>query len=142
MSQEKVMVKFLAAWAPSILCMGLIFFLSSLPAQQVTISQTDWIERNLKNFLHMVQYAVLWLLQLRAYTLSGMKLKKAVRLTWITVILFALSDEYHQQFTSGRESSLGDILFDILGMCAAYLAVFKLKFKFVDKLLAEWNFKG
>jgi len=122
--------------------MVLIFYLSSLPGEKVTISQTAWIERNLKNILHGIQYAVLWLLQLRALKLSGMKNKTAFVLTWIITVLFAFSDEYHQRFTPRRESSIGDIFFDITGMSLAYLNVSLFRNKKIAKLLATIGFWG
>jgi VanZ family protein len=37
-------------------------------------------------------------------------------LVWVLVILFALSDEYHQSFVAGRYSSIWDVLvFDNIG---------------------------
>ena len=37
-------------------------------------------------------------------------------LAWLLVILFALTDEYHQSFVSGRHPSIWDVLiFDNLG---------------------------
>ncbi len=133
---------FLYAWVPVLVCMLIIFYLSSLPGEKVLISKTDWIERNLKNVLHAIQYAILWLLQLRALKLSGVKNKTAFLLTWIITILFALSDEYHQKFTPRRESSLGDIVFDITGMCLAYINVSLFRNKKIAKLLATIGFWG
>lgn len=136
----KTFSKILIAWLPVLMCMGLIFYLSSLPADEVRISDTDWIERNLKNGLHACEYLFLWLLQFRAYRLSNLSKKQAIKYAWITIFLFALSDEYHQRFTPGRESSLGDVAFDCLGMGMANCILTYPKSRSMKKLLARLGF--
>ena len=42
--------------------------------------------------------------------------KKKRPLAWLLAVLYALSDEFHQSFTSGRHPSIWDVLiFDNLG---------------------------
>ncbi len=135
-------IRYLSGWIPVLLCMGLIFYLSSLSGDKAVISQNDWVERNLRKFPHMIEYAVLWVLQLRAYLMSGVERKSAVIATWVSAVLFAISDEYHQSFIPGREASWGDVMWDCLGMLAAYVILLRLRVKAIENMLAHWEVKG
>jgi len=39
-------------------------------------------------------------------------------------LLFAMADEYHQSFVVGRQSSIGDLLADLLGVILMQLVIF------------------
>lgn len=102
-------------WAPVIVWCAIIFTLSSfsqLPGPPSGI--TDKHE-------HFVTYAILAALTLRA--LAGGRLSGVTLITALLAAVFAAvygaTDEFHQAFVPGRDSSLGDLVADSLGGLAA-----------------------
>jgi len=96
-------------WVPSLIMMGLIFILSSLPASRLPdFGAVDFL---IKKGGHATGYA---LLALAYYLALPPRLNPGYRLVMalFMAILFALSDEYHQSFVEGRTSSLRDVLID------------------------------
>jgi VanZ family protein len=99
-------------FAPPLLWMGLIFFLSAQPNLNSGLGFADFILRKLA---HMTEYGVLWLLWLRA-------LRWRVPL-WAAAIAiaYACTDEFHQTFVAGRHGSPVDVLIDSAGVALAAL---------------------
>jgi VanZ family protein len=107
--------KFVLRWGPAILIMGLIFFFSSLPMkpQPPDASMLQRIaDFLLKKGGHLLGYALLALALQRGLHLSGWK---GVAATMGIVLLFALSDEFHQSFVPGRTANVIDVGIDLLG---------------------------
>jgi VanZ family protein len=105
-------------WVPPLLIMGLIFFFSSLPSTKVPhLGGLDYL---IKKGSHALGYG---LLGLSYYYALPRSLSRVYRwlLALIMAILFALSDEYHQSFVEGRNSSFGDVAIDGFG---AFIALF------------------
>ncbi|HUG34474.1 MAG TPA: VanZ family protein [Anaerolineales bacterium] len=97
-------------WLPALLIMGIIFWFSSLPSEQ--LPQFDWADRLIKKSGHVLGYAILgasyW------YAL-GMQAKHRWY-AWLLAVAYAVTDEFHQSFVPGRGPSAWDILiFDNLG---------------------------
>ncbi len=69
----------------------------------------------LRKIMHFSVYFVLALLLLMALKKSSFKKKKVYLLTLLICLLYALLDEYHQTFISGRTGNLYDCLIDIFG---------------------------
>lgn len=93
----------------------LIFFLSSrsdLPHLPQTTS-----EFIVKKTAHLIVYAVLYFLTWRALYLSNHQrtTTKIYALALLLVILYAISDEWHQSFTKGRTPTVRDVGFDTVG---------------------------
>jgi len=125
------MVKFLKNWLPVILWAGLIFYLSAQPSLK---SGYPWpYDFILRKGAHITEFAVLFLLLLRAfgnYTIQPSSAppsgaseglfpsgnKKALLWAFVLAILFAISDEFHQLFVSGRVGALSDVAIDWLGI--------------------------
>ncbi len=103
-------------WIPSIVMMGAIFFFSSLPAGLIP-SFGEW-DLLIKKAGHASGYA---LLGLAYYFALPPRLSSGFRwvLAMILVILFALSDEFHQSFVLGRNSSVIDVGIDAMGAAIA-----------------------
>ena len=101
--------KFVLRWGPAILMMGLIFLFSSIPMKPQP--ELDWLTL-LKKGGHLLGYALLALVLQRGLHLRGWK---GVAATMGIVLLFALSDEFHQSFVFGRNPSLIDVGIDLLG---------------------------
>lgn len=73
--------------------------------------------------LHGVAYAVLG-------GLVAIALSRGGRLGWLRglaalaiAVLYGVSDEWHQSFVPGRDTSFGDLLADTIGAAVAILAV-------------------
>jgi VanZ family protein len=101
-------------WIPALLIMSVIFWFSSQPSSD--LPNFDWADKTIKKGGHMLGYAMLawsyW------YALHLQPNKRG--LAWILAILYAVTDEYHQSFVTGRYPSVWDVLvFDNLGALLA-----------------------
>src|SRR5512133_683418 len=110
--------KIIFRWGPAVLVMGAIFFASSIPeAYLPSVGRPD---RLIRKGGHVIGYFLLTLAFLRGLNHHP---KKAVAMALGMVLLLAISDEFHQSFTAGRNPSPVDVLIDMAGACtAAYLA--------------------
>jgi len=90
--------------------MGLIFLFSSQPSNK--LPNFNWADAIIKKSSHMIGYGLL------AFTYwYGLGMDKKKRwLAWVFVILYALTDEFHQSYVPGRHPSIWDVMiFDDLG---------------------------
>jgi VanZ family protein len=97
-------------WIPALIIMGLIFLASSIPADQMP--NVGKLDLPVKKGGHFSGYALLALGFLR-----GMQKEKS-RKTFLVLLfcgLYAVSDEFHQSFVSGRSPSPIDVGIDLLG---------------------------
>lgn len=107
--------KFALRWGFALLVMGLIFAFSALPMKSTPPSTAPF--KLTWDFLfrkggHVLGYALLALALRRGLRLRGWKGAAAVL---ACVLLFALSDEFHQSFVPGRDARLMDVGIDLLG---------------------------
>jgi VanZ family protein len=103
-------------WLPSLILMGAIFILSGQPASRLPVfGEYDLL---IKKLGHATGYAMLGLAY---YFALPPRLKVGYRwmLALLMAILFALSDEFHQSFVEGRNSSLTDVMIDTAGAAFA-----------------------
>lgn len=97
--------------------MGVIFLMSArTPGQLPDFGAFDFV---VKKSGHFLAYGVLALLVLRA--VEGVK--RPFFLTLLIVILYAVSDEYHQTFVPGRFGTAVDVGIDAVGAAVALLLV-------------------
>lgn len=99
--------KILNLYTPPIIWAGLIFFLSAqntLPGASYPL--LDYI---LKQSAHVFVYAVLHFLIWRTN-------KKLVIIPILIAFVYALTDEFHQSFIPGRNATMIDIGFDLVGI--------------------------
>ena len=105
-------------WIPVLLWMGLIFWLSSQP-QLPRLPEPLW-QTLLAKTAHFGEYAVLAVLFL--FALGGVSPGRAPNrrlLVLAAVLVYAISDEFHQGFVPNRTASLWDVLIDGAGALAA-----------------------
>ena len=102
----------LSRFAPPLLLMGLIFFLSAQPDLNSGLGSWDTILRKLA---HMAEFALLWFLWWRALG-YGNRLWPA-----LIAIAYAVTDELHQTTVEGRVGSPVDVLIDSAGVALAVL---------------------
>ncbi len=114
--------KFLRFWFPVIAYSAIIFYVSSLPNLKAPLG--PW---GFDKVLHVLEYMPYGFLVARAMT-SGRLGWPSYRIWWgifLFVSFYGLSDEVHQMFVVGRESSLGDLFADTIGaMAGSFIYVF------------------
>ena len=103
-------------FAPPLLLMGLIFFLSAQPDLSSGLGNWDLF---LRKAGHMAEYGLLWFLWWRALGYGHVGPAIAITLLW------AASDEYHQSFVDGRHGSPWDVAIDAVGVGLALLVAWR-----------------
>ncbi len=109
-----------AAWAPVVVWAPLIFALSATPNLRfASDAGLDFVIRKLG---HMGVFGILALLLWRALAETT-----AWRWPWawafVLTVLYAASDEFHQEFVAGRHPSVVDVGIDAAGALIALVAV-------------------
>ena len=98
----------LLRWTPVFLWAAAIFTVSSFST--LPRAEFIWWDFVLKKTAHMIEYAILYFLVLRALRFKH----------WLPAIfaciLYAVSDALLQSFVPGRTSKLTDVGFDTMGM--------------------------
>jgi len=114
------MKKILTHWLPPILWMSFIFSLSS--RQRIGLSEEYIINFTIFKSLHVIEYAVLYFLFLRAFLTSLSKNKhRAFIYAAVASLMFAMSDEFHQLYVPTREGSFRDIGIDSIGIGLCFM---------------------
>ena len=122
------------SWILVITWMAVIFLLSAQPANDsasLSTGITDWIYQLLINVFpnlnietlhliirklaHFTIYLVLGFLLLNALSHNEQKQSTNFVLALLVSSLYAISDEIHQVFVSGRAGQISDVLIDIIG---------------------------
>jgi len=98
--------------------MALIFFLSSLSGS--SLSNFGSLDVFIKKGAHIAEYAILYFLLFRAFQ-SLMVTRKALIVSAVIAVLYAISDEYHQTFVPFREGTVRDVFIDSIGIFLMYL---------------------
>lgn len=115
------MKKSFLAWLPVVAWCSLIFYLSGIPNLKTEFGFGDLI---LRKCAHVTEYAILYLLTLRALTLQlpDMSMKKRMAAVFLFTVAYAASDEFHQSFVPTRGPSVMDVLIDFVGASCGMLA--------------------
>ena len=107
------MKKFVKWWLPVLVWMGVVFIGSSIGSVPRVGGKTS--DAVVHRAAHVLEFAVLGALVLRAAS-SGQRItKRELIITVIVVALYGASDEFHQRFTPGRSSEGLSVLFDVAG---------------------------
>jgi VanZ family protein len=101
----------IAAFAPPLALMGLIYFLSAQPDLNSGLGLVDEVGRKL---VHMAEYGLLWWLWSRAFGFRRPVLAAVITLA------YAATDEFHQTFVHGRNGSPIDWGIDAAGVALAW----------------------
>ncbi len=94
--------------------------------------KSDDKQEILGRYLHILEYAILAYLLVRALIWNGPINLYLLLTGFFTSTLYALSDEYHQMFVAGRRFETGDILLDALGVgmgILLFILLYYLRFK-------------
>ena len=98
------MLKKLLHWLPALGIMAVIFLASSTPSTR--LPSFGVLDLVVKKGAHMTGYALLAL----AYWYGLGFGKRRAWLALLLAVLYAMTDEFHQVFTSGRHPSWVDVL--------------------------------
>ena len=113
-------VNFVRLWLPVVVWAGVIFFFSSIPYLR-TGFEYDFLLRKLA---HITEYLVFTFLLYRAFAGSfNMNLSRLFIYPVVFSFLYAISDEIHQYFVSGRNCSNQDVLIDGIGIIGFFILV-------------------
>ncbi len=140
----KKLCKLIIPFLPALIWMLVIFLFSATPAVQSTQESTGvagmivdmagwfipidpgrklyWIaflEPYLRKAAHMTEFAVLFLLWVRALNRAAADRIRPVCIAAVICILYAASDEFHQLFVPGRSGMISDVCIDSVGVLAA-----------------------
>jgi len=106
-------------WLPPLVLMGIIFFLSAQPNLN---SGLGWIDHVGRKFVHASEYALLCVLWWRALRTVADD-QRALLGAWTIATAYAITDEFHQRFVTGRHSTWVDVVIDSLGAGLAVLLI-------------------
>ncbi|MHB1126539.1 MAG: VanZ family protein [Bacillota bacterium] len=102
--------------------MGLIWYLSSYPADAVINTGLSF-DLGLKEFLHLVEFAGLYvLLVLVLLTWDRMNEKSSIIIALIA-IAYGFVDETHQYFVPNRSATIIDLVKNIIGVTTAWYVI-------------------
>jgi VanZ family protein len=110
MSGKKHSNSIVIRWGPAIILMVIIFALSSVPSEEMPhFGEKDFF---IKKLGHMTGYSALALAFAWGF---GLQRPGALWKAWLLAAAYAVTDEFHQAFTPGRNASLLDVGIDALG---------------------------
>lgn len=124
----------LVKMVPMLIVMGTIFFLSHQPADSISLPAFPGSDK----IAHMVAYSFLGWSMLFSIPPRHWK-RKSEKLVYcfvlFLVLLYGISDEFHQSFIPGRQPDLRDIVADMAGGIAAISSwiVWKRKYNIVQE---------
>jgi VanZ family protein len=110
MERRNPIFKGVTRFLPAILIMGIIFLLSGTPSTK--LPDFGGLDTLAKKGSHMFGYALLSLSYLYAI---GKRDWKYFVISLCLTILYAITDEFHQSFTPGRNSTWTDVGIDTIG---------------------------
>jgi VanZ family protein len=107
------------AWLPALAWAAFIFVLSSIPS--AALPDLGLLSDLLSVGTHVTVFAVLMILVVVAVRGSTRLSDRRVRLLALGLVaLYALSDEFHQQFVPGRTPTAFDWFVDMVGASLAW----------------------
>ncbi len=110
-------------WVPTLLWMGVIFFLSMLPE-----SATPGRGIIPDKVSHAMEYFILAFLILFALQrTTQFRFSTSFWITFAWVIIYGLSDEIHQLYVPTRHFEVGDLLADVCGMAVLFFMLWVLQ---------------
>lgn len=105
-------------WLPPLIWMGLIFFVSAQPSVPSVPGRWDLL---LKKGMHVLAYAILTWLYLRALVGGWHSGWRPRVVSAALALAYAVSDEYHQTFVPGRNGNAVDVAIDAVGVGSVIL---------------------
>ena len=130
-------MKFFRYWLPVAVWMIIIFLFST--RQRIQISDQGAINFLFFKTLHVIEYAILYVLYFRAIRFSLRRKNDVVlyAIAFILTIFYAISDEIHQTMVPSREGRLRDVIIDAIGAFLAWISINQL-FPKIPRKLQHW----
>lgn len=154
---------------PLIICflwMGFIFYNSSLNGEnsnstsykvvnKITNNNYTYSESNssqstkaaqkfnifIRKNAHALEFGVLSILVALTFFTYNKKGKNVISTILLIVLLYAISDEYHQLYVPGRGSSVKDVAIDFLGAVTGLLIFYICYYLVYDNIIKRTNLK-
>ncbi|WML41588.1 VanZ family protein [Neobacillus sp. OS1-2] len=125
-----------------LLYMAAVFIQSSLPSNQFVELPNSFIDRNLKESLHLIEFAILYVLLVLAFLTRSRPFTSSLNVACaLFAALYGVSDEFHQSFYAYRSASWFDLVKDFTGISVSFYfvrgALFKGKFMRLAGLLGR-----
>ncbi|WP_110928341.1 VanZ family protein [Bacillus massiliglaciei] len=106
-----------------ILYMGAVWTMSSMPDDVIMDLPSSAWDRFIKEALHLVEFAILYILFAAALAANQKLTAKSSLYAAIIAGLYGITDEIHQSFVPYRSATLIDAVKDNIGVLAAYFHV-------------------
>lgn len=84
-------------------------------------SRIDWLTHIIRKLAHFFEYAFLGLLSFFALPWNRLKRLPQILIAFGIGVFYAATDEFHQNFSSGRSPAVTDVLIDSAGVLAGIL---------------------
>ncbi len=106
----------LIAWVVTIL------IVSSIPSIPPLKIHTEKADIRLDYLIHVLEYGALTLFSLLTFTGDKYKMDyRKISVITLSLVLFAILDEYHQKIIPGRTYNINDIFGNVLGIFVALI---------------------
>lgn len=112
-------------WVLPLLYMMLIWKMSSQPHNAYVELPNSSVDRFIKESLHLVEFAILYLLFVWAANFNNKFTPMSNMLFAVIAVLYGLTDEIHQSFVPYRSATLIDLVKDTTGVAIAYYIIRK-----------------
>jgi VanZ family protein len=116
--------------------------MSSLPADHFVKLPDSHIDHTIKESLHLIEFAILYVLLVLAMLTRRGAFTPALNIACaVFAALYGISDEIHQSFYAYRSASWFDLVKDFTGICVCFYfirgALFKGKFARLGRVLGR-----
>lgn len=98
--------------------MGFIWYQSSYPSN--ALFSLGAYDQNIKEYLHLLEFALLYLLLVLALLVQGKFDFRTNLLAAVVSMVYGLVDELHQYFVPSRSATVQDLLKDMIGVIVAW----------------------
>ena len=116
-------MKYFISWGPVLIWMSVVFLLSTRQSMAVS-DEYVWNFLFFKS-LHLIEYAILFLLYIRAIHLTVVIKPIHYFIAFLLTVLYAATDELHQMFVSTREGTVRDVIIDSVGALTVWIFLYK-----------------
>lgn len=125
-----------------LLYMAAVWIQSSLPADQFVKLPDSALDHTIKESLHLIEFAILYVLLVLAFLTRRRVFTAALNVSCaLFAALYGISDEIHQSFYPYRSASLFDLVKDFTGIAVCFYfirgALFGGKFAKLGRVLGR-----
>lgn len=112
-------IRLLHKWVPLLGWMACIYIFSS--RRSVEVSPDGLINFLVFKSLHVIEYSVLFILTYRV--VNGGASAKRYWISFLLVLVYAVTDEIHQTFVPSREGRFRDVIIDGIGALLGWISL-------------------